>query len=82
MDPLYLSVWSTILRVAVTDGSGPIASFTDPAQAMQHMHLQNTSGDTSQVITNDGKWYWLVSASTASRLRASDFYPVIDDRCV
>ena len=78
MDLLQLSTWSTVLRMAATECSGPIASFKDPVQAFQNMYLQNAKGDNIQVITNDGELYWLVSASLAAKLYQASFYPMLD----
>ena len=77
MNLFYLSTWAVVLRAAALERTSPIASFSDPVQAMHHMYRQNAAGDTIQVITNDGELYWVVSAGVATRLYQSNFYPLL-----
>ena len=76
MNLLYLSTWSTILRVAATERGQPIVSFTDLVQANYHRHLQNETGGDYQVVTNDEEVYWLVSTPIATKLYKANFYPM------
>lgn len=78
MNPYYLSTWAMILRAAVVEGTGPIATFSNPAQAIQQMYRQQAEGTNSWVVTNDGELYWLVSESLATRLCTHNFYPVLE----
>lgn len=78
MNTIYLETWSTIVQVAAHEpNTMPIASFNDPVQALRQMYRQNADGDNIQLITNDGEFYWLVSATLAAKLYKSNFYPML-----